>query len=877
MTGRAASLRPDPGATLPILDRLAPPPPAELVAARIEALTAPGDVVADLAGRGGYVARTALDRQRRAVSIESDPLTRMLAEVVLRPPDVRHLDAALQGMGASPRKQSSLKASIAELYATRCATCGRTLVTEEVIWERPDETASWTPTLRRYRCTVCRDQRGGSELREAPLDPQDLARATADVGAEAARAWARDRFPPVDGAPHLADDLLGLHTDRQIVALVAMLERIEGDLRAAPVLAALRLAFLQALAPASRLLGSAGRPARLRVAGGRVRVPGGDRWRERDPWLAFEEGFQQVRAFVQRLEGGASGPIQARLGEDLRSLGEGSATAVLALAGASALRVESVVDGRTVVAPRVRLVLGQPPVPPTPDRLVTVYHVTAWTLGREAAALLPLDVLAPRSAASSWSGQAVAIGWSLAQAAPALATDGRVVQLVDGGLEAVAAVAVGAAAAGYRLASARLAQGDAAEISIVELIPPGAPLPPGPRTRGNRALPAVPGAAGDPDLVPGPGLFTPPERFDRRPFSPADGVRVVSTAARETLRARGEPARLERLLGEVLVALDRSGQLRRLAVEEPAEGSADGAVGDARDPVATLLALLREPFERPDQHRLEDVGAGQWWLAERTDRDAAAPPLSDRVEWAVFSLLSTGGRLSEPGFYERMATMFGGHDLPDEGLVRACLESYRSPASTSDRLQTGDDLLARSQEHAAIIGGLAEAGHRLGMRVAIAEREQGRRDPTTGSPLGRRLDDRERDAHLGAISRATAELAEVDCIWYVRGKAAFLWEVEWAAILGESLLRRHPRIGTDESLIRFLVIAPERTELLRYKLERSPLLRGALEEQGWHILKWPHLRTWLAADRPDLEALEPLLGLDPDVERTDEQMGLFEG
>jgi hypothetical protein len=171
MTGRAASLRPDPGPTLPILDRLAPAPPAELVAARIEALTAPGDVVADLAGRGGYVARTALDRQRRAVSIESDPLTRMLAEVVLRPPDVRHLDAALQGMGASPRKQSSLKASIADLYATRCATCGRTLVTEEVIWARPDETAAWTPTLRRYRCTVCRDQRGGSELREAPLDP----------------------------------------------------------------------------------------------------------------------------------------------------------------------------------------------------------------------------------------------------------------------------------------------------------------------------------------------------------------------------------------------------------------------------------------------------------------------------------------------------------------------------------------------------------------------------------------------------------------------------------------------------------------------------------------------------------------------------------
>ena len=49
-------------------------------------------------------------------------------------------------------------------------------------------------------------------------------------------------------------------------------------------------------------------------------------------------------------------------------------------------------------------------------------------------------------------------------------------------------------------------------------------------------------------------------------------------------------------------------------------------------------------------------------------------------------------------------------------------------------------------------------------------------------------------------------------------------------MLGEPLLRRHARIPPDESLVRFLVIAPERTELVRYKLERSPLLRAALDD-----------------------------------------------
>ena len=66
-------------------------------------------------------------------------------------------------------------------------------------------------------------------------------------------------------------------------------------------------------------------------------------------------------------------------------------------------------------------------------------------------------------------------------------------------------------------------------------------------------------------------------------------------------------------------------------------------------------------------------------------------------------------------------------------------------------------------------------------------------------------------------------------------------------------------------------------DLVRYKLERSPLLRQAMDDGGWNILKSDHLRTWLASDRPDLAALEPLLGLDPLVERSGEQMPLFGG
>ena len=935
MTGRGP-LNAQPGYSLPVFDRLAPAPPPSIVAARIDLHTGPGDVVADLFGRGGWVARAAVDRQRRAVSLESSPLTRMLAEVVLRPPDVRHLDAAFQGMAASPLRESSLKVSIGDLFATRCATCGRMLVADEFSWSVDDEAGvagRARPVARHYRCTVCRDQRGGSEQRQAPLDAEDLRRATADVGGEEMRSSLRARFPEIDGAESLADELLDLHTARQLVGLGAILERIESDLRAAPVLAALRLALLHAILPASRLATHPGRAAALRVSSGHVRPQAGTQFRERNPWLAFEDAFRMVRGFVQRLEGGAAGPIQARLGEDLRSLGEGTATAVIRLAspgGSAALRDDQNAYARSAPTPRVRLVLGQPPLRPNLERLAAAYHGTAWVLGREAAALLPFDALAGSSLRPPWSWQAAAIGRALEAVEPVMARDGRVIQLVDGGPEAIVAAVMGGSSAGYRLLSARLSDPDEDTSAIVELLPPGGLLPPGPRSRANVGLEPVPDGAGDPDVVPAAGLFAPPERFDQRPFSAVDAARTVTETAVETLRARGEPARYERLLGEILVGLDRAGQLRRLVAAtlqaDPVAGSgdepgstgpgsdaapADASATDAEpprsattaagpgalpsgppgtaarprraapvrdansDPVERLLALIRDELGRPMQRRITEIEPGRWWLADPDDLDGAAVPLADRVEWAVFSLLSTAGPIPESSFFERIAAMFGGHDLPDEGLVRACLDSYRSLASTPAGLITGDDLLRRSQEHTELLATIADAGHRLGMRVWIGRREQTRR--LGAGLLGDLLVPAEQRAYLGGISPAADDLAEVDGIWYVRGKVALLFEVEWTAMLGEPLLRRHARIPPDESLIRFLVIAPERTELVRYKLARSPLLRDALDAGTWHIIKSVHLRTFLARDPLELADLEPYLGLDPPIERSGDQMPLFGG
>ncbi|MDQ3880306.1 MAG: hypothetical protein M3295_04455, partial [Chloroflexota bacterium] len=657
----------------------------------------------------------------------------------------------------------------------------------------------------------------------------------------------RARFPILDGRDELADELLALYTPRNLYALQTIAGKIESEFRDGPLSAFMRLALAACLLPASRLNGYPGRVASLRITNGHVREPSSRFHREVNVWQLFETAFRDVRIAV------------AAHGRDVRHASFASDFAELGAVNANVLwvRCHPGVVRQYVPPESVDLVLGSPAAPPSVEELSFEYLATAWLLGNDAAATLRLEPLFGSPQTRSRATDATALRHAIASAAEALKPGGWFCVLLDGDdPERMLSVVLGGVAAGLELVSIvpreSARSGDGAAIHLRR---------PSVEDGLRAAVQPRPLELGVDD-----GQLTYPDI--------AGGVERATVAL---LTDRGEPARLTRIVAAVLMELSSSGVLRRLAALRP--GGGDLAEGSARDVKidragpAMLAALIREELWRDDHPhlvRLGDADRPTWWLRHPT---WTSQPLPDRVEWAAFSLLSTGGGIDEASAIERIYRLFPGLASPDEELIRACLAAYARPDGNG-RLTTDDDVQVRYEDHSRVIGQIADLGHRLGMRAWISRAEQ--RRSAGGRTLASHLAEDERRAYLPLIVKGTPDaLAELDALWYVRGRLAFLFEVEWTAMLGDPILKRGTRIEESAQQVRFVVFPASRTALVRLKLERSPWLRSEVERQNWHFLKWEHLEALVARGVTTLDALEPMLGLDPLAERGGEQLTIF--
>ena len=342
---------------------------------------------------------------------------------------------------------------------------------------------------------------------------------------------------------------------------------------------------------------------------------------------------------------------------------------------------------------------------------------------------------------------------------------------------------------------------------------------------------------------------------------------TIRAGVREAIVTRGEPITEDRAAIAALLALAAKQLLAPLALARA------GGVSD--------LELFLDHFRSAlgDAHRsgiTRSSGDDPRYLL---GPDAVTEtPLDDRVEWGVWGLLAAGRDTETRALLRRTYALFRGSETPDRELVERCVAAYGVQGDDGRwRLRENDGLVARQQDQTLLAAQLIEAGHRIGFKVHIGRdlrrRALGESFAGRAAILADLLSDTENTVSLGRFLRGPAEVLDaVDVVWYDAGKMVFLWQLDWTARLHRSLVTLGESIPDDPKVFRFLAVADERRPLTAYKLGRSAVLTEAVRRRGWRFVKWAPLRAFAADPEAGLEALEPVLGLEPAVEQAGQQL-----
>jgi hypothetical protein len=353
----------------------------------------------------------------------------------------------------------------------------------------------------------------------------------------------------------------------------------------------------------------------------------------------------------------------------------------------------------------------------------------------------------------------------------------------------------------------------------------------------------------------------------------ADGGAIeeaMRRGVRDAFLARGEPIREDLAAVAALQALSAEALLVPLALAR-AGGVSElelfldhfrSALADGKRSGLVKVALSPEPddvaYQVPDAHE--------------------NAPLEDRVEWAIWGVLSAAREVDTRSLLRRTYALFRGIETPDREVIERCIASYAVQAEDGRwRLGEPDALVARQASQAQVVSELVDAGHRLGFKVHVGRDLQRRAMPASHADRGRTLvelmTDAERLSGPARTVRGPAEALEfIDCVWYERGRMVFLWQVEWTSRIHRSVVSLGEAIPDDERVFRFIALADERATLLQEKLDRAPVLAEIVRRRGWRFVKWAPLRRFLQDGEAGLDGLEAVLGLEPAVEQTGHQL-----
>ena len=306
-----------------------------------------------------------------------------------------------------------------------------------------------------------------------------------------------------------------------------------------------------------------------------------------------------------------------------------------------------------------------------------------------------------------------------------------------------------------------------------------------------------------------------------------DTFNITRRALHNLIAARGEPTQYLHLQAAGLLALSQAGLLTSPAQNNEIKPSAvaANAYNDARQ----FLVRATGAQSRLVRYHggKSSIEIGKWW--PRTPSDPS-PPLADRVEMALVTLLQEGPTRTWAEIDRAMCAQFPGLQTPDSPLLLAILSSYATETETGVwQLRENDTSSARRQDVTELYQFLARIGAQLGYPVQPAQ------------PL----------------------------VWEnaLNGQPLYFYLIA-SAILGKII--SSPPHAPEQGVI---VLPGGRAGLVLHKRERDPRLDYILEG-GWRFLKFRQVRRMAENERLTQENLASYFALDP-LAHDDVQMPLL--
>lgn len=821
--------------------------PANACDAFIRAHVPDGGLVWDPFCRTDAVARSAARHNKRAFLSDFNPLIAFTVRAALNPVSPRQLDRAFAALAAAPTLQATLETHLSSLYATTCPVCGAAAIVRTFTWSLETH----RPTEKEFHCLTC------NQMQHTPVSEEDLI-LLAKIDERGRAYWTLlDRLSASDGVLHaLGERLLDLYTARSIYAFFTIQNTLEMVVSDGAAQEVLMLALLHALQRGMKQYSD----GRAQHRSGLLHAPAPAARQqaaeatfvETNCWFAFADACAEQR---MRLERESSSSAHLRAGSFARApSATGAATA--SVRTASPRRVAADLGDNSV-----HLILTAPPLIDWGDMLQLSYLWTGWVLGKDEARRFSPDYLLHPRRANDWAYLYTVMEKNLAAMAGVLAPAGKLIMCMPlSGLGNVNVICLAAAAAGLQVENVAYQPHSAEGL------------------RRPLALGAVPGYCYM-RFVRGAAAAGLPATMDGL----LEAARRESIAAAQAvLAARAESAAYIWLHLAALQRLSTTGILARLAAL-PAEQVASwdrlrhvqAAIGQSGGPLS-FVPWTTQPEPPPaEEETVEDDSlpalARQrgWW---RLSDDSAATQLSDRVEWAVYTVLSTAPLSSMQAINRVVYALFPGLCTPDPGLIDICVQSYAAPASPIHwQLRPDDALAQRSAEHTAMITLLARLGRRLGFDVWIGPVDLHNRQ--SGPALAGLLTAAERYVSAEDILPEAGEHSRMlDVIWYRKRRASHLFEIEWTAMLGEGVLQRAQGVDGVRS---YMVVPGARAGLIEAKMERLPLLRRRFVEDGWAFLRFESLRELAGAAATTAADLDFACGLQKRTTQEGQQLALW--